>query len=98
GDYVLVECKDQGERVSEKEFGHFLTKLNLTKTKQGAIVSREGFSGSRERLSGSRGSGYSKRDQKIAYSEMGVVVLDIKLDEIQRLGSVAELLRLLQNK
>lgn len=57
GDYFLVECKDTGVRVSEKEFGHFLTKLNLTKTKQGAIVSREGFSGS-------RGFGYSKRDPK----------------------------------
>jgi hypothetical protein len=91
GDYFLIECKDQGDPVSESQFGHFLTKLNLTKTKQGAIVSREGFSGS-------AGFSYARRDQKIAYSEMAVAVLDIQLSELQGLASANEFLRLLQSK
>lgn len=43
GDYFLVECKDVDDTIEEKELGHFLTKLNFTKTKQGAIVSLKGL-------------------------------------------------------
>lgn len=94
GDYFLVECKDKAEDpVSESDFGHFLTKLNLTKTKQGAIVSRWGFSGS-----AGKGRAYAKRDQKTAFSEMGVAVLDISVHEIEMLNKLDDWLMLLQRK
>jgi hypothetical protein len=90
-DYFLVECKDQSRRVNEKEFGHFLTKLNLSKTRQGIIVSRLG-------LTGSGGFAYASRDQKLAFSEMDVVVLSITIEEVARLAGVGEFLMLLQRK
>jgi hypothetical protein len=90
-DYFLVECKDTNTTVSEKEFGHFLTKLNLTKTTQGAIVSRKGFSGSPSYK-------YASRDQKLAYSEMGIVVLDIEVADLQNMSSSGHFLTLLQHK
>jgi hypothetical protein len=91
GDYFLIECKDTNDVVRERDLGRFLTKLNLTKTKQGAIVSKEG-------LSGSSGFGYATRDRKIAYSEMTVAILDIQLGEIEQLNSTEEFLLLLQQK
>ncbi len=90
-DYFLVECKDVNQTVGEKEFGHFLTKMNLTKTTQGAIVSRKG-------LSGSPTYRFASRDQKLAYSEMGVAVLDLKVTDFQNLSSAADFLTLLQLK
>ncbi len=91
GDYLLVECKDWNERVTEKEFGHFLSKLVLNKAKQGIIISRSG-------LSGSPHHGFASRDQKVAFSQSDVVVLDIRLNEIQGLAGVNDLVEMLQLK
>lgn len=77
--------------MSEKEFGHFLSKMNFTKTTQGAIVSRKG-------LSGSPGYRYAARDQRLAYSGMGVVVLDIRVADLRSLRSSQDLLALMQQK
>ena len=90
-DYFLVECKDVNKAVNEKEFGHFLTKMNLTKSTQGAIVSRKG-------LSGSPGYKFASRDQRLAYSEMSAVVLDIRVTDFQSINSTADFLSLLQSK
>lgn len=90
-DYLLVECKDWDYRIPEKEFGHFLTKMVLNKAKRGLIISRRG-------LSGGPGYAYASRDQKIAYSQSEVVVLDITLDEIAVLSNASDLLELLQSK
>lgn len=91
GDYFLVECKDEDEKVSEKEFGHFLSKMNLTKTKQGAIVSRNG-------LSGAPRYRYASRDQKLAYAEMGAIILDIRVTDLANLRNFGDFLTLLQIK
>jgi hypothetical protein len=91
GDYFLLECKDRNKTVNEKEFGHFLTKLNLTKTKQGAIISRKGLSGAPEYR-------YASRDQKLAYAEMGAIVLDLRIADLASLRHSGDLLALLQRK
>ena len=90
-DYFLVECKDTNDRVSEKEFGHFLTKMLLNKTNQGIIVSRNGLAGRGKYV-------YASRDQKIAYSQLNMVVLDISISNLQNLRSTMDFLLLLQKK
>lgn len=91
GDFFLIECKDRNERVSEKEFGHFLTKMTLCKTMQGAIVSRNGFTGSQSNI-------FAARDQMLAYSQLNMVILDIRLSELMSLQSTEDFLTLLQRK
>jgi hypothetical protein len=91
GDYFLVECKDTDSKVSEKEFGHFLTKLALNKTMQGAIVSKKG-------LAGAPKFSFASRDQKLAYAQLGITVLDITLPDLQRLQSTDDFLAMMQNK
>ena len=91
GDYFFVECKDRQDSVDEKEFGHFLTKMNLTKTTVGAIVSLKG-------LSGSPGYSWASRDRRIAYSQMGMVVLDVTLDDLALLGSSDHFVSMMQQK
>jgi hypothetical protein len=91
GDYFLIECKDTADKVDEKEYGHFLTKLTLCKTKQGAIFSRNGLTGAPQYE-------FASRDQKLAYSQGEFVVLDIKLSELVNLQSTADLLVMMQQK
>ena len=91
GDYFFVECKDQQDSVDEKELGHFLTKMNLTKTTAGAIVSLKG-------LSGSPSYRWASRDRRLAYSQMGMIVLDVTLDDIALLGSSGHFVSMMQQK
>ena len=90
GDYFLIECKNLNETVDEKEFGHFLSKMTLNGSKEGAIISNLGLSGSPAQ--------YASRDQKQAYFQLGVVVLDIRLAELRQLSSAESFLQLLQNR
>ena len=90
-DYFLVECKDTKKPVDEKEVGHFLIKMLLNKTHQGAIVSKSGLTG------GGRNS-HASRDRKLAYSQLNLVVLDINTSDLRGLRSYMDLLRLLQRK
>lgn len=90
-DYLLVECKDTQKPVSEKEFGHFLTKLNLTRTNVGFIISRKGLSGKGKLI-------YADGSRDTAFSQLGIIVIDITLDEISALNDFNDLLLLLQRK
>lgn len=90
-DYFLVECKDTTKPVDEKEFGHFLSKLNLTKTNVGIIISRRGLSGRLRRL-------HADGSRDTAFSQLGIVVLDITLDEINNLENQNDFPSLLQRK
>ena len=90
-DFFLVECKDTQKRVSEKELGHFLSKLNLTKTRTGIIVSKRGLSGAARKTN-------ATRDQGLAFSEMRVVVLCLDLEDFATLGGAMDFLALLQRR
>jgi len=90
-DYFLIECKDRKDVVSEKEFGHFITKMLLNKTSQAAIVSRMG-------LSGAPKYAFASRDQQLAFAQLGLVILDIRLSDLQTLRSRDDFLLLLQKK
>jgi len=90
-DYILVECKDIAKPVSEKEFGHFLSKLNLTKTNLGVIFSRNGLSGRGKRA-------YADGSRDTAFSQLEIVVLDITLDELRGLDNYDEFISMLQRK
>lgn len=91
GDYLLVECKDKEDTVSVSELGFFLTKLITTRVKAGIIVSRKG-------LSGEDSNKYSKGLQITGYSQFEVAVLELRMDDLCKIGSPEDFVRLLQQK
>ena len=90
-DYILIECKDWNAPVGVPQFGNHLTKLLLSHTKVGIIVSRKG-------ISGRGGRAHAARQQLLAYSQSDFVVLDILYTELKYLSSYSSFLELLQGK